>query len=374
MIERLLRKHIEARWGSGKAIIILGPRQVGKTTLLKQICSEKGDYLHLNADEAEVPPLLENANELKLRQVIGKRRVLFIDEAQRIRNIGLTLKIITDQIPEVTLLVSGSSSLDLASEISEPLTGRKWEFRMFPISWKELAGNVGILDARKQLETRLIFGMYPDVINQAGDEREVLRQLSSSYLYKDLLQYGNIRKSDMLEKLLTALALQVGSEVSYNELGQLLQMDRATVELYIHLLEKAFIVFRLPPFSRNLRNEISSSRKIYFYDNGIRNAVLSDFKPLALRGDTGALWENFIISERMKVLEYERIWAKTYFWRTYQQQEIDYLEETDGRFSTWEFKWNPKAKAKFPSSFSNAYHPVSTAVVHRDNFEDFLLE
>jgi predicted AAA+ superfamily ATPase len=310
MIERLLRKHIEARWGSGKAIIILGPRQVGKTTLLRQICSEKGDYLHLNADEAEVPPLLENTNELKLRQVIGKRRVLFIDEAQRIRNIGLTLKIITDQIPEVTLLVSGSSSLDLASEISEPLTGRKWEFRMFPISWKELAGNVGILDARKQLETRLIFGMYPDVINQAGDEREVLRQLSSSYLYKDLLQYGNIRKSDMLEKLLTALALQVGSEVSYNELGQLLQMDRATVELYIHLLEKAFIVFRLPPFSRNLRNEISSSRKIYFYDNGIRNAVLSDFKPLGLRGDTGALWENFIISERMKVLEYERIWGQ----------------------------------------------------------------
>lgn len=374
MIERLLRQQIESRWDTGKAIVILGPRQVGKTTLLRQICTEHGDYLFMNADEAEVPALLENANEQRLRQIIGKKTIVFIDEAQRIRNISLTLKIMIDQIPGIRILVSGSSSLDLASEISEPLTGRKWEFLMFPISWKELVGHVGFLDARKQLEQRLLYGMYPEVINQTGDEREVLNQLSSSYLYRDILEYGGIRKPELLEKLLTALALQVGSEVSYNELSQLLQIDRNTVEQYIGLLEKSFIVFRLGPLSRNLRNEINSSRKIYFYDNGIRNAVLADFKPMALRTDAGALWENFLVSERLKFIHYQRIWAKTYFWRTYQQQEIDYIEESDGAFSAWEMKWNPKAKSKFPASFVEKYQPILCKTVHRDNFEAFLLD
>jgi predicted AAA+ superfamily ATPase len=372
MIERALRKLIEQRWDSGKAIIILGPRQVGKTTLLREICKEKGDFLFLNADENEVVVLLEHANELRLRQLIGNNKIVFIDEAQRIPNVGLTLKIITDQIPEVRLLVSGSSSLDLASEINEPLTGRKWEFKMFPISWAELVKHYGLLDARKQLEQRLIFGMYPDVITSLGDEREVLGQLSGSYLYRDVLQYGNIRKPDLLDKLLTALALQLGSEVSYNELAQLLQIDRNTVEHYIGLLEKSYIVFRLSPLSRNLRNEINTSRKVYFYDNGIRNAVLADFKPLALRNDTGALWENFLISERQKKLQYQRSWAKTYFWRTYQQQEIDYVEEQDGIFSAWEMKWNPKAKSKFPNSFIESYRPAQMEIVNRDNFESFL--
>lgn len=373
MIERVLRREIEKRWATGKAIIILGPRQVGKTTLLKKICQEKGEFLFLNADEAETPALLENANELRLRQIIGRHRVVFLDEAQRVRNVGLTLKIITDQIPEVQVVVSGSSSLDLASEISEPLTGRKWEFLMYPISWEELVGHVGFVNARKQLEQRLLFGMYPEVINQVGDEREVLQQISSSYLYRDILQFGNIRKPEVLEKLLTALALQVGSEVSYNELAQLLHIDRNTVEQYIGLLEKSFIVFRLQPLSRNLRNEINTKRKIYFYDNGIRNAILTDFKPLAMRTDAGALWENFIISERKKYLAYHRIWAKTHYWRTYQQQEIDYVEEADGAFSAWELKWNPKARARFPASFLEAYQPATARVITPDNFEEVLL-
>jgi predicted AAA+ superfamily ATPase len=307
-----------------------------------------------------------------MRQVIGNNETVFIDEAQRIRGIGIQLKLITDLMPQVRLLVSGSSSLDLANEVNEPLTGRKWEFKMYPIAWAELVQSIGFLEARKQLEQRLIFGMYPEVINQTGDEREVLTQLSGSYLYQDILQFGNIRRPELLDKLLTALALQVGAEVSYNELSQLLQMDRATVEQYIGLLEKAFIVFRLGPLSRNLRNEINSSRKIYFYDNGIRNAVLADFKPLHLRGDVGALWENFLISERKKYLEYHRIFSKTYFWRTYQQQEIDYIEESDGAFSAWEMKWNPKAKARFQQAFVHAYKPVTTKVIHSDNFEAFL--
>ncbi len=372
MIPRLLEQTVRARWDSGKALVVVGPRQVGKTTLLRKICDETGPYLFLNADEADTRAQLENTSLTRLRQIIGPSKTVFVDEAQRVRNIGLTLKLITDQLPDVRLLVSGSSSLDLANEINEPLTGRKFEFRMYPISWQELIQNQGFLAARQQLETRLLYGFYPDVVTSIGDERAILQQLSGSYLYKDLLTLGGIRRPELLDKLLIALALQVGNEVSYNELARTLQIDRATVENYISLLEKAFIVFRLGPFSRNLRTEISSSRKVYFYDNGIRNAILADFKPLALRGDVGALWENFLVSERQKVLHYNGIWARSYFWRTRQQQEIDYLEEQDGALRAWEFKWNPLAKARFPKPFLETYTPVQTQVVHRDNFEEFV--
>lgn len=372
MITRLLEVQLRNRWNSGKALVVLGPRQVGKTTLLRKLCAEQDTYLLLNADDADVRQQLENTNELRLRQLLGPNKTVFIDEAQRIRNIGLTLKLITDQLPDVRLLVSGSSALELANEISEPLTGRKWEFRLFPISWPELVASQGYLDAHRQLETRLLYGMYPEVVTSLGDERAVLQQLSTSYLYKDLLSYGGIRKPDLLDKLLVALALQIGSEVSYSELSRLLQVDKATVENYISLLEKAFIVFRLQPLSRNLRHEINTSRKIYFYDNGIRNAVLADFKPLALRADVGGLWENFLISERQKHLHYSQQWARTYFWRTYQQQEIDYVEEQDGAFRAFEFKWSPKAKARFPQSFIDSYAPVQTDVITREGFESFV--
>ncbi|GAB3926979.1 ATP-binding protein [Larkinella terrae] len=350
----------------------MGPRQVGKTTLLRKLCDEEGAYLLLNADEIDVRNQLENINLARLRQLIGPNRVVFINEAQRVPNIGLTLKLITDQLPAIRLLVSGSSSFDLANEINEPLTGRKWEFRLYPISWQELVGSIGFLDARRQLETRLLYGFYPEVVTSLGDERAILQQLSSSYLYKDLLTFGGIRRPELLEKLLVALALQLGNEVSYNELSRTLQVDRATVESYVSLLEKAFVIFRLQPFSRNLRNEISSSRKIYFYDNGIRNAILADFKPLSLRADVGALWENFLVSERQKVLHYQQIWAKPYFWRTHQQQEIDYVEEQDGALRAWEFKWNPNAKIRFPKTFTEAYHPSQTEVIHPNNFEEFV--
>ncbi|MBO0930165.1 ATP-binding protein [Fibrella aquatilis] len=372
MIGRLLEAQLQQRWDSGKALVVMGPRQVGKTTLLTKLCQEAGAFQLLNADEADVRNQLENASLPRLRQLIGNSQTLFIDEAQRVRNIGLTLKLITDQLPQVRLLVSGSSSLDLANEINEPLTGRKFEFRLYPIAWKELVDSLGFMEAHRQLETRLLYGFYPDVVTHLGDERAILQQLSGSYLYKDILTFGGIRRPELLDKLLVALALQVGAEVSYNELARTLQIDRATVESYISLLEKAFIVFRLQPFSRNLRHEISSSRKIYFYDNGIRNAILADFKPLSLRADVGALWENFLVSERQKVLHYTGQWARSYFWRTHQQQEIDYLEEQDGAVCAWEFKWNPKAKARFPKPFLETYTPTQTLVIHRDNFDEFV--
>ena len=372
MIDRKLEKTLLEQWNSGKVLIVLGPRQVGKTTLITSLCESRGEYLFLNGDDFDTQALFENAGEVRLKQLIGPYQTVFIDEAQRIPNIGLTLKIIHDRIKGVRVIVSGSSALELSSTVNEPLTGRKWEYFLFPISWTELVNHAGFLKARQQLEIRLVYGMYPEVIGKLGNEQNVLKQIANSYLYKDLLNYQGIRKPEVLSKLLVALALQVGSEVSYNELANLLRIDRATVEQYIGLLEQAFVVFRLPPFSRNVRTEISSSRKVYFYDNGIRNAVIDNYNPLMLRNDVGALWENFLISERMKANHYNANYGKRYFWRTHAQQEIDYLEEYGGHLYAYEFKWNPKAKARFPKTFLAAYPDASATIVSKDNFEAFL--
>jgi hypothetical protein len=269
-------------------------------------------------------------------------------------------------------MVSGSSALELANKVNEPLTGRKWEYHMYPVSWQELYNYLGHLDAHKQLEQRLVYGMYPEVITKQGEEREVLQQIAGSYLYKDLLSLGGIRRPDLLDKLLRALALQVGNEVSYNELSNKLQVDKNTINNYIQLLEKAYVVFRLQPLSRNLRNEITSSRKIYFYDTGIRNALLANFSSLGLRQDTGALWENFLVSERMKLLQYKSKWANVYFWRTHAQQEIDYIEDRDGQIFAYEFKWNRRAKPKFPKTFASAYPNAKMQLITPENFEEFL--
>ena len=372
MIKRELEDVILGRIGSGKAIIVLGPRQTGKTTLLQKIASETGRYLLIDCDDSFIRNQLEGINTEGIRQLIGDHKLVFIDEAQRVKNIGLTLKIITDKFKDVQLLVSGSSSLDLMSETREPLTGRKWEYMLFPISWIELENHSGYIPSMQQLDTRIIYGMYPDVVNNPGDEKEFLRQLSGSYLYKDILSVNGLRKPELLEKLLRAVALQLGSEVSYNELAQLLQVDKKTISSYLDLLEKAFIIFRLQPFSRNLRSEISTTRKIYFYDTGIRNSLIANFNPLNLRQDTGALWENFLIAERMKIIEYRSVWTNTYFWRTSQQQEIDYLEERDGNLFAYEFKWSPLRKEKIPRVFTNAYPSSSTMIVSRENFREFL--
>jgi len=370
MISRYLTPKLESRLCSGKAIIIVGPRQVGKTTLIKNLLENKA-HLFLDGDDPTVRILLTNPNTEQLKNIIGKHKLVFIDEAQRIENIGITLKIMTDQFNEVQLIVSGSSAFELNNQLNEPLTGRKWEYQLFPISWKELEGSIGFVKSIQQLELRMIYGMYPDVINRAGDEKEVLKQLADSYLYKDVLAFGGIRKPEILEKLLQALALQIGNEVSYNELAQLLGIDKNTVSTYIDILEKAFVIFKLKSFSRNLRNEIKTNQKIYFYDTGIRNMVIGNFNALELRQDKGALWENFLISERMKKIHYEGSLAKPYFWRTVQQQEIDYVEETEGRITGYEIKWNTTAKVKIPRLFTETYK-AETVVLTRENFNRFL--
>lgn len=372
-LARKLKGNLLEKWNSGKVLIVIGPRQVGKTTLIRSLCEAEGNYLFINGDDAEDRLLLENAGENKLRSIIGNHKTVFFDEAQRIKNIGLILKIVYDQIKGVRLVVSGSSALEIASEINEPLTGRKWEFNLFPFTWQELQNHFGYAQNTKNLSRYMIYGMYPEVITHFNEAESILKQIAGSYLYKDLLEYQGIRKPEVLDKLLLALALQLGSEVNYNELSRTVGIDRASVENYISLLEKAFVVFRLHPLSRNVRNEINTSRKVYFYDNGIRNAIIGNFKSLEFRQDIGALWENFAISERVKKLNYEKWHGRSYFWRTYQQQEIDWIEEIDGSFSAYEFKWNAKkANKKFPKTFMDNYSVSKTFVVTPENIEDFL--
>lgn len=358
---------------SGKAILILGARQTGKTTLLMQLQQMYAEpSVFLNCDEPLTQALLDEVTSTKWKQIIGDNKIVYIDEAQRIKNIGIKLKLITDSIKDVQLVVTGSSSFEIANEINEPLTGRKWEYFLYPISWGELKENMDFLERGRQLEQRLIYGMYPEVVTKTGQEKEILTSLAGSMLYKDLLAFRGIRKPELLGNLLRALAFQIGNEVSFNELSSLLQVDKNTIMSYINLLEQAFIIFRLQPLSRNLRKEISSTRKIYFYDNGIRNSLIANFNPLNLRQDIGALWENFLISERVKYNHYQGHFLNPYFWRTHARQEIDYVEEYDGFMHAYEFKWNPKKRVRFPQSFINSYPVKETTVINNTNFEEFI--
>ncbi len=371
MIKRTLFQSIHKRFFKGKAIILLGPRQVGKTTLIQELLKEK-DHLFLNGDDPAVREVLENAGTSKLKSIIGNQKIVFIDEAQRISGIGITLKLITDQFKHVQLLVSGSSSLEINNKTQEPLTGRKYEYHLYPISWEEFDGHVGYLESQQQLEERLIYGMYPDVINNRADATSVLKQLSTSYLYKDVLSLLEVRKPEILEKLLKALALQLGSEVSYNELSNLLEIDKATVARYIDVLEKSFIVFQLNSFSRNQRNEIKNNRKVYFYDNGIRNAIINNLNHIELRNDKGALWENFLIAERIKIQSYHERYTNNYFWRTVQKQEIDFVEEAGGKIKAYEFKWKSGGRNKIPKSFIENYE-AQGMVIDKENFREFII-
>jgi uncharacterized protein len=374
MIERLLTDTIEARLGKGKAILLLGPRQVGKTTLTRSLLAKNDpDYLYLNGDEPDVPDLLSHRGSRALLDLFGRHRNVLIDEAQRVPDIGLSLKLVVDTAPDIQLIVTGSSSLELANTVNEPLTGRKYEYLLFPLAYAELIAHYGPLEARRMLDQRLIYGNYPEVVMARGDEEELLKLIAGSYLYRDLLYLEDIRRPELMKRILQALAFQVGSQVSYHEIAQLVGADNQTVERYIDLLEKAFIIFRLGSFSRNLRNELKRSRKIYFWDNGIRNALISNFNPPDLRQDIGPLWENYLVSERQKINHYHNRTVNAYFWRTRQQQEIDYLEEASGQLRGYEFTWNPRKRKKIPPAFLRAYPDSTVSVVTRDNFADFVL-
>jgi predicted AAA+ superfamily ATPase len=357
----------------GKAIIIIGPRQVGKTTLLKKIASElQPQPLFLNCDETDVRQILTDTTSSHLRHLAGNYRVVIIDEGQRVKNIGLTLKLFTDELPEIQLIVSGSSALELANQINEPLTGRKFEYKLFPFAREELVTHFTQLEENRLLEDRLIYGSYPEIVTHPEDRVKRLTELAGSYLYKDLFNFQEIRKPELLQLLLEALALQIGNEVSYSELAQTVNSNPDTVKRYIDLFEKLYIIFRLRAFSRNLRNELKKSRKIYFYDNGIRNVLIRNFNPLNIRNDTGVLWENYLVSERQKRNTYNDHFCNTYFWRTKQQQEIDYIEEYEGNLHAYEFKWNPKAKYNFSKTFLRAYPNNETHIIHRENLDQFI--
>lgn len=358
----------------GKAVLLFGPRQVGKSTLVETLIkTQKKACLILNGDDADVRESLMNTSATKLKAIIGKHELVYIEEAQRIQNIGLTLKLITDQFKDVQAIATGSSAFELSGKVNEPLTGRKYDFLLYPLCFSEMVEHHGLIREKTMLPHRLIYGYYPEIVMKQEEEKDLLKLLANSYLYKDLLILQQINKPILLEKILRSLALQLGNEVSYHELAQMVGADKETVEKYIDLLEKAYVVFRLPALNRNVRNEIKKGKKIYFYDCGIRNAVISNFNDVNNRTDTGALWENFVISERMKFLRYNNSDATLYFWRTTQQQEIDLIEDDVNNMIAYEMKWGKGIKARFPQTFKDNYKNAQTFVISPENVEEFLL-
>ena len=370
MIEPLIRQD----FGKGKVVLVLGARQVGKTTLLQQLSAGVQKSIMLNCDNADDLALLANPTTTSLAALVGDADFLLIDEAQRVDGIGLVLKMLADTVGTRTQVVAtGSSALELANGVFESAAGRVFEYRLYPFSFGELAEDEGgARIERRLLESRLVWGAYPEVATTPNDARRILEAIVNGALYKDILSFGGIRRSDVLGRLVQCLALQVGSEVSYGELAAAIGINKATVETYIDLLEKTFVVFRLPSLARNARNEIKKGRKVYFWDNGIRNAVIGNFSPLALRMDVGALWENYLVSERRKALAYSRSDARSYFWRTTTQSEVDYVEERDGCFAAYEFKWNIRRKPRPPSAYLAAYPQSDWKVVTPENYQDFL--
>ena len=369
-IERRVERVIKENLFKGKVVVVYGARQVGKTTMVKKIAEDlKVPYSYINCDDLDSLSLLQNANNsAALKVALGENRLVIIDEAQRVKNIGLKLKIMVDNFPEVQIIATGSSSFDLANEIQEPLTGRNFEFWLFPLSLDELFNKNQVIEAERQLENLLVYGAYPDVYQLSSNDlkSQRIKYLTSNYLYKDVLSFSGLKRSDTLLKLVQALALQIGNEVSYNELANVVNLGKQTIANYIDLLEKTFIVFRLPPYSGNLRKAIGKMRKVYFIDLGIRNAIINNLNPLHLRDDVGKLWENFIIAEKYKKQLGLGFSTDFYFWRTYDKQEVDLVENIGGRLKGWEIKWGSK-KDTSPSSWKT-YPNSSWKLINRENY------
>ena len=371
-ITRTLESKILQNMADNKAVIVYGARQVGKSTMLKHLLKDTDNVLWLYGDQPQTQSFFADISVSNIKSLIGGNRIVVIDEAQMIKDIGIKLKTFTDYLDDIKVIATGSSSFDLANKINEPLTGRKWEYQLLPLSFKETADASSVFEEMGHLETRLIYGYYPEVVMHPGEEKERLLELVTSYLYKDVLILENLQKAEKITKLLQALAFQVGSQVSYTEIAALVGLDCKTVEKYIDLLEKAFIIYRLTSYSRNLRNELKTCKKIFFYDNGVRNALISAFNPLGLRDDTGLLWENFIMAELFKKDRNAKKFARRWFWRTKQKQEIDLIHETDGSFTAYEFKWNEKKNVTCPDVFKKAYPEIEFHVINKGNFIDYI--
>jgi predicted AAA+ superfamily ATPase len=372
MIFRNLEIEMEEDLFKNKVILLFGPRQVGKTTIIRSLLHKiDSNYLFMNGDESDVQENLSKTNSTHLRLLFGNHKLIFIDEAQRIPNIGLTLKIIADLLIDVQVIASGSSALEIADKTQETLTGRKYEFQLFPLSFKEMVNHHGLLEEKRNLEQRLIYGFYPEVVTKPNEAQKIVKLIANSYLYKDILMLDNLKKPSILQKILKALAFQVGSEVSFSEISRLVGAEYHTVEKYIDLLEKTFVIYTLPAFSGNERTEIRKGKKIYFFDNGIRNAIIGNFLPLNQRTDVGALWENFLINERMKN-NFPDVMQNRYFWRTTQQQEIDYIEENVHGLKAFEFKWSESKKVKFSKTFLRAYPNTQVEGINPSNYLSFI--
>ncbi len=376
MIPRYIGKIILQRLEQSKKIIILyGARQVGKTTLIKTLLeNDFGKVLEINADQFKYRDVLSSTDLTQISRLVSGYDLLFIDEAQQVPDIGLNLKIITDNIPELKIIATGSSSFDLANKISEPLTGRKWTFQLFPISVFELSVLKNPFELDTALPDYLNYGMYPEVFSFENrlDKMDYLKEVTESFLYKDILVLSQIKNAGKIYELLKLLAYQIGSPVSYSELGRKLGLSTDTVISYIDLLEKVFVIYKLPGFRRNLRKEITKNKKIYFYDTGIRNAIIEDFSPPIKRPDIGALWENFIITERLKTNAYKRAHVHSYFWRTYTGAELDYIEESSGKLTGVEVKWS-KSKTKAPQSWIDNYENADYRCINSENYQSFLI-
>lgn len=376
MIARLIESKIRKALDRKKIVTVLGPRQAGKSTLAGVVAKAEADrILELNGDDSDVRTMFEDTDETRIRTLIGNHDFLLVDEAQKIINVGNMLKIIADRIPDMKVIATGSSSFKLAKAVNESLTGRKLEFRLYPLSFKEMVGHTNLLEERRLIAHRMIYGYYPEVVSSPGNEKEILKELIDSYLYKDVLEENSIGRPDRLVKLLQALAFQIGSTVSSNELAGLVGIDAKTVDRYINILERNFIIFTLPSYASNQRNELKFSRKLYFWDLGIRNAVIGNMAPLELRPpeEAGHLWENFLVSERIKRNDYAgRTFVKHYFWRTQQKKEVDLIEIEDGRMSAFEFKWKPGKAVAAPRQFAAQYNNAEFHCITPSEIDDFL--
>ncbi|MCU0422238.1 MAG: AAA family ATPase [Bacteroidia bacterium] len=370
-IERYLTHQVKPWLNKHKAILIIGARQVGKTTMLNDIFDDTAKILWLNADENTTREKLSQQDIPSLKLLVGNYNIIIIDEVQRIANAGLLLKLLVDNFKNIKVIATGSSSLDISETVFEPLTGRHINFHLYPFSLAELYGGKSPYEIARNLPFHLIYGNYPDICNHPDIAETLLKNLTNQYLYKDVLIWKDIRKPDLLDKILKLLSFQVGSEVSFHELGKQLQVKSETIEQYINLLEKSFVLFRLKAYSTNARKEVTKMCKVYFWDNGVRNAVIGNYNPLNLRNDVGQLWENLMISERMKMNSTLDLPIKSYFWRNYNQSEVDYIEWNNGKLDAFEMKWNMHKRKVVSKAFSNMYNKAETTVIHPQNFTAF---